>query len=514
MWPMVLLMLAIQCALGWTVHAAGVFGDSAVAGELQRPLMLAWYFGIAALTVSLVQQDPLPGVDQDWLIRPLRRSELLFAKLAFLILTVSLPMACLDLAQALAMGFSLCESLPAMAMKELYVLAFFIVPVFALAATTRSFAELSLLAAILVVVYAGGTAVDAWVAGANRCPTCDTGLAWQDHLLQHLGVFAGALLILALQYRGRRTTVSRAVAVGGAVALACAHMPWSAAFAVEQWRLGHGPVPVVIEAAGESLASAALSGGVPHGTGRQATRALLDGDVDRAVDYLRRRGAQPVPIMVDLALHVGGLEPDDLLILDRTDMEFTAVDGRRIYRGVNADESTRALNPGVEPLVHHRLQVPAAVVAAAGPVRLDMTYSLSLLRRIATFQLAALDGALRSASMGVCGTRLEQDNVVLRCKQVGATAFCFSAVLVGADGARNPPVIRCQPDYRPYLPALPHALNFEGADLPVHDRYELAHYPVSGAALAGARVVVTVYAPRAHFQRRLSVPSMALREVD
>ena len=86
---------------------SGLFRDLPAAEALQRPLNMAWFIGIAALAAAVVHQDPIPGVDQDWLIRPLHRTQLLLAKLAFLAITISVPMAALNLADALAIGMPL-----------------------------------------------------------------------------------------------------------------------------------------------------------------------------------------------------------------------------------------------------------------------------------------------------------------------------------------------------------------------------------------------------------------------
>ena len=101
---MVAVVVAIQIGYEWAVFSSGLFGENPAAEALLRPLTLAWFIGIAALTAAVVHQDPIPGVDQDWLIRPLNRTQLLLAKMIFLALAISVPMFILNLAHALAMG--------------------------------------------------------------------------------------------------------------------------------------------------------------------------------------------------------------------------------------------------------------------------------------------------------------------------------------------------------------------------------------------------------------------------
>src|ERR1700689_1275792 len=57
LWPMVALVTAIQMAFEWV----GYFQDTPSAAVLLRPLILAWYMGIAALAAAVVLQDPVPG---------------------------------------------------------------------------------------------------------------------------------------------------------------------------------------------------------------------------------------------------------------------------------------------------------------------------------------------------------------------------------------------------------------------------------------------------------------------
>src|SRR5882724_3582583 len=121
LWPMVALVTAIQVALEWAAYRAGFFGADAAAVELLRPLTLAWYAGIAALTIAVVQQDPVPGVDQDWLVRPIPRRDLLLAKILFVLLAISLPMFAVNFAHAAAVGFPVGLSAKVALYKELYL---------------------------------------------------------------------------------------------------------------------------------------------------------------------------------------------------------------------------------------------------------------------------------------------------------------------------------------------------------------------------------------------------------
>src|ERR1700722_2018169 len=238
LWPMVALVTAIQIAHEWAAYKLGFFGGDLAIAELFRLLDVAWYAAIAALAVAIVDQDPIPGVDQDWLIRPIDRSALLLAKLLFALLTISVPMLVLNLTHALAMGFPLFGSLRNVIFKELYVYLCLIVPVLALAATTRTMTELTVFGTALIVLYAVCLSLSAVLFGAARCPTCGTGGSWLQHVLQHAGILCGAVAILFLQYYRRQTGTARVLAAAGAAALVFVQLPWNTAFAIERWVSG------------------------------------------------------------------------------------------------------------------------------------------------------------------------------------------------------------------------------------------------------------------------------------
>ena len=243
---------------------------------------------------------------------------------------------------------------------------------------------------------------------------------------------------------------------------------------------------------------------------RQATRALLHGDVDEAVQYLRRRvHPEHAPIAVDLPVRVAGLAPDELLLFDRSEVQLFGRDGRLLYRGANAADAPRALSRAADDLsntsasTQQTLNIPGGVFqrAQAQPVRLQMDYSLTLMRVVAQYKIAATDGELRTPEIGLCATLSDQDNISVRCKQIGQAPFCFSATLFGPDGRHNPEVVHCRPDYRPYLPSLIDALSFTGLDVRVRDPYGLIQYAVDPSALAQSYLLLKIYRERDHFRR-------------
>ena len=515
MWPLVALITAIQIGYEW----AGYFDESPGAAVLLHPLMLAWHAGIAALSAAVILQDPLPGAEQDWLIRPLKRTDVMLAKLAFVVLTVSVPMFALNLAHATALGFPFMRSLELITYKEIYVLACFILPVMALSAVTRNMTELIVIGALLVVVYALSLVLSAFFFGTEWCPTCDTGISWLQHVLQHAGTLLGAGGVLVLQYYRRRTEVARMLVILGAIALVFVQLPWTAAFALQEWltRAGGGSTAINLTLGTQSPdagVTEAAGPGKPLSAG-QTTALLLQGRVDQALESLHR-GGRPVdpPVTIDLPVRAAGVGPDELLLVDRLEIRLFGGDGRLLYRRADtgAPPAFFIPRPGgdasdISGFIPQGIAIPARIYreSAATSTRLQMDYSLTLMKTLAEYRIAAVDGLLRAPEVGRCVSRHDGDSIYVQCQTMGWTPFCYSATLFAPDGRHNPEVRKCMPDYRPYLPTPINVLGFLGVDVPVRDRYGVARYAVDASELATSYVLLKVYGERDHFRRTLTV---------
>jgi hypothetical protein len=526
LWPMVALVTAIQIGLEWAIFRTGLFGEDPAAGALLRPLTLAWFGAIATLCAAAVHQDALPGVDQDWLIRPLSRSALLAAKLLFIFVTIIVPMFVLNLWDALAAGFPIRTSVNALLAKEAFVLVCFLIPVMSLAATTRSMTELIVTAAVLLLVFAFGISLSALLRGPNWCPTCNSGVSWLQHLGQHAGVLIGAAAILRLQYYGRRTQIARALAIIGALCLVFVQLPWGAAFALQRWvgAADAGPSASAITLSLDSAATPPAIKAAPAGTNRarQSIQMLMRGRVDQAAQNLRR-GAGPEHTLVtaDVAIRLAGESTDDLLLADR--IEFTLLGEQRqaLYRGDTAGSLAALLTayPGRSAdwsgVTHQSISMPDKIYREVGPAAiLQLHLSLTLLSAALEYRLPALDGELRAAELGRCATQADKAAVYVRCTTVAEAPFCYSAVLYSADGRHNPELLKCTPDYRRGLPTFLNALSAYGIDLPLQDRGGTP-FEIDRSQLDAAYVVVKLYRVRSHFTRELQTPaSQALAAKD
>ncbi len=154
------LLWAIALAVA-AIHFAAA-GAQFWLGPLQQPgqlvtiaylLSLVSLVGVVVLTLSVMHQDAVPGVRQDWLVRPINRAEMIGAKLLFVALIVQGPLLLADLGEGLASGFSFPASLGAAAARNVTVLCFFSLPALMIGAVTRNAVESFLVAIAGLVIY-------------------------------------------------------------------------------------------------------------------------------------------------------------------------------------------------------------------------------------------------------------------------------------------------------------------------------------------------------------------------
>ena len=515
LWPLAVLVTLIQIGLEWAFYQYGFFGGSPLARELLRLLMPAWSIGILALAVSVVHEDAIPGVDLDWLIRPLSRTDLLLAKMLFVGITVCLPMLAVNLIQELALGFPLWPSLADALYKEAYLFVCLLVPAMAIASVTRNMIDLVVLVAGLVMLYALCLWLSAMLAGIDRCPTCDTSLAWLQHVLQHVGVLVGSAAVLALQYYRRNTRVSRLLLAAGVVMLVVVQLPWNAAFAIQTWMavpIGTQPGAITIAAqpAEVAIASGGKDGGGTQDRARRATRALLQGDVEAAVQNLKGVGRPAeAPAVLKVLLRITGLAHDDFLVVDRAEFALVDAQGAVLYRGTGAERSSVPLiaDPGGTDgaLAQQTFELPGGLYEAvrSRAASLAIDYSLTVRTAVAEHKIPARGGQIRSPEVGICQSDADSSAASIRCKQIGRTPNCFAATLYGPDGHHNPQVHTCGSDYRPYLPSPMTVVSFGAMGLPISDAYGVAHYDVDGSHLPESYIVFKVYEVGRHFRRRV-----------
>lgn len=130
--------------------AANDFGEFAIVSNLVLPAV-AWV-GLAFLVISVIHLDRLPGSSQDWLTRPIKRADLVAAKLVFMLVAGLMPMFLCDVALGLADRFDVSAVLAASLSRSVGLFCFVCVPAALVAAVTATLSEALVFVVGLVVV--------------------------------------------------------------------------------------------------------------------------------------------------------------------------------------------------------------------------------------------------------------------------------------------------------------------------------------------------------------------------
>jgi len=498
LWPMV----AAAALIEWLYTFTNYHNDHTVSSpwRMDTLLMVAQILASTLLVVSVVQLDALPGVRQDWLIRPIRRRDLLLAKLFFVLVMVQGPIFAADVAAALADGFPAGQALSTALLRNISYFTFFLAPTLAFASITRGLTE------TIVAVVAAAVGFMALVQMINiQFPwhwrvvgTNDVFWVVESCVLAILAT--GVAAVLMVQYFMRRTTAARWMTASVSLLLVVFNfMPWQPVFAIQQ-RLSRDP----------GAASAVRLEFQPSlGRYREpsGTRTF----------YQRHNREEGIIIHVPIA--VSGLPADSILRTDLMAARITGPDGKPADLGFG--NARLAWSEG-SPVPGDRPDYPLYVGAAAFAryrdqvSRLEIEYSLTLLRLSDTRAMQAIDGQLAMPELGRCQTNVNRSGTAVHvdCLQAGTTPPCMTFTLENAaSGGRNPPVVHCEGDYDPFfMQLLPDALKRLNIQVFFRDPADRFHLPVDGPQLGESRVVTRFYRPEAHFTRHVVIPNFRLSD--
>ena len=197
-----------------------------VADLLGLLLPFAWGY----LVARAIYGEPLPGDRQFWVTKPYRWKSLLGAKVLFIAAFVTLPLLLSDCVILSLQGLHPSAHLAGLAWHPFVFSVAFLLPVAALACITESIVQmvLAVLAVIAIVAVLS-------LVGIPGSPLWFGSLEWVRSSLDFLVLLTGALAIMILQYRSRRTGLSRILAGAtlGVAMMAARFLPWTVAFAFE-----------------------------------------------------------------------------------------------------------------------------------------------------------------------------------------------------------------------------------------------------------------------------------------
>ena len=364
-------------------------------------LEIIFYFGGGALILTLIHQDSLVGVRQDWLARPIRRRDLLAAKLIFVLVVVQLPMLLANLLEGLADGFSFGHAfLPAIS-QNLWLLLAFTLPVLAIASLTKNLTgAIAGAVAVLMAMICWAILMKVLSGGYPLGPTQNSAIAWIPGTAKLLIYLAGSSAVLVLQFFRRRLRTSIIVFAGTlALALFTELTPWPLAFRWQQnlspSPSAAGPVNIAFDPSLKNTRPPALSGATPNLRGVALSTNL----------------GNP---MLYLPLQVSGLPPNAILKIDRT-VVYVQASGtsRRIMLStpnasnsfeIPTDTATASAPYHEDEAIHVRPRIYAALKNRR--VTVTVQYSATLLRLASVNELSPVAANARLPGIGWCQTRL------------------------------------------------------------------------------------------------------------
>jgi hypothetical protein len=484
LWKFAAMMAIVQWANAVVLVKLNPFAESVALRNLFQLLVMAMLAGIPFLIAAVVHQDPIPGVRQDWLVRPIRRKDLLLAKFLFVVLAVHGPMLIADLGRCLAFGFSFGASLGAAASHGLFVLLAFSVPLFAFAALTRNTME-AITAGLIVFL---SFAAFALIMNGHQILLL-SGLSWIEATARILVALAGGAAILGVQYFRRQTFAARGLAAATLlVAFMTFFLPWNTAFAIEQ-RMSPDP------AAGSTIAVA-----FDPSMGRFQRSASMYSGGELAVVFL--------------PLRFENLPVGSVLLSDRA--EVRGHDGSELSERIASLILRQEASGGTPAAAHLVVNIPADRYQGMQdqPGEVEIRLSLTLFRSAGLHTIPALNGRLHAPDLGSCFTKMNNAETAIRlgCVPLEDRPSCATARLEHIPSGRsNPPQFQCQGSYAPFYDTLfvePAATG----NIPFRDLSGLAKYPVDGSQLAESHVVIETFQPVDHFTRTVVIPSLRLKD--
>lgn len=505
-WVFILIVSAVHWADSAVIYKLGFFNEDPTLDMLADALPILGFFASMFLVAAIVHLDAIPGVRQDWLVRPISRRDLLLEKLIFVVLMVNGPVFLEVLWQGLANKFSFRLSVAAALYQLFFLLFAFTLPLLSFAAVTKNLTQAFIFGCGCAFLMTAFTAVsadlDARSHGTLR-PISWSAVGWVGETARFVLIAVMTAVILGFQYFRRKTVFSRCmVLLFGFAILATPFLPWKAAFAIEK---KFSPKPNAAQNVVLAFDPGLAKFQSPSGLGASSERP--------------RRLAPGELVSIFLPLRIQGVRSDAFLLSDRVEVRLAGTNGTVSYHGVG--QGIELAKEGPKPAegpVYEEIPLPASAYRELKdrPVRTEINYSLTLFTLSQSYSLPALDGDERIPGFGWCQTKMNEAEtaVELRCMQPGKGPSCATLFLENAaNGQRNPPRSSCHGDYSPYS-GWYFGDNFThfGANISFRDPSGLAKFPVDGPQLPRSRIVIRVYESEDHFTRSLVIPQIKLND--
>jgi hypothetical protein len=509
MWKSAAMVMSLQLAYAF-IQTTSEFGrGNPILEEFHTLLMFLWLIAGMFWVVMLVHQDALPGTKQDWLTRPIRRIDVLLAKVFFAAMVMQGSSIVGDLAQGLGDGFSLGQTLRAAMLRAAVGFIAITLPALVIGTLTQSIAEAMILTAVLGCGIFVFTLMAVAAGGGYQHqfdPTNNSGIDWIPNLLRYMIVLMGGAAVLAIGYR-RKTFHGRAVMAIVLLVMLCSQAtPWTPVFALEK-RLS----PQRGAADGIALSWH------PHTT--QTGDPVTGDHFDFGGIKLESPNARD-EVRLLFPISVTGLPMDSVLKTDLAHVAFLDVNGK--YLSSTDGGSIEIRHEGAEsgPAAYDQaVKIPASTYQENKDlqVRAEMTYSMTLFKLRTSYSMPAIGGDRIMAGWGHCESKINGAGtaVEVMCVQMGKGPTCATVFLEDTrDGRRNRANTRCFPNYSPYIDRpIPDAVSRFKLVLPFRDPAGEIQYAVDGARMDTAQIVIRMYEPADHFTRMITSPLVAMKDL-
>jgi hypothetical protein len=508
MWRSAAAVVALQLAYAF-IQLEGEFGKgNPVLDEFHTMLMFLWLIAGMIWVVMLVHQDALPGTKQDWLTRPIRRTDVLVAKVMFAALVVQGSMVAGDLLQGLGSGFPLGQSLRAAMARAVIGFIAITIPALVIGALTQSIADAMILSAVFGFGIFVFTIMAIALGGGYEHqfdPTNASGVEWIPNLLRFLMVLVGGAIVMLAQYRTRKTRRGRIVMAAILLLMLCSQaIPWKPVFALEK-KLSTQP-----------------SVGNEIGLAWQPHTVQTDNPIsaDRPEFGMVVGNHNPNDdVRLLLPVSVEGLPTDSVLKEDNAEMVLTDAGGKRLYAVDGGPIEIRREGSQSAPIAYDQaVKVPAQVYQdnKDRSVQVETTYSMTLFKLSESYSMTVGGDQLISAS-GHCESKINvaATAVEVRCMQMGKGPTCATVFLEDPrDGSHNRPITTCNPNYSPYVDRpIPDAVSHFRLVLPFRDPAGQMKYAVDVSKMDAAQIAIRVYEPADHFTRTVTSPLVTMKDL-
>jgi hypothetical protein len=229
LWPEILISVLLTAAMiriypvTWSPQRFSASGLDVAVPILVALVPLSWWI----LITRLIQAESLVGDRQFWLTRPYEWTQLLTAKIVFLIAFLYLPIFAAHCLLLIEADFHPFSYMPGLFYNLVLLTGFIVLPLFSLATVTSNFVKLTLTVLAVLLSFVG------MIVLASTFPHSQANIPGDSHL--SFVFFVTILLaVIVLQYAIRRHLISRAILVGVALLIVLSSVTSSDAFFVRR----------------------------------------------------------------------------------------------------------------------------------------------------------------------------------------------------------------------------------------------------------------------------------------